>query len=60
MNQERRLTTMLMTVSEVATALRVSPATVRRWLTADDLHGVKVGKAWRIPETEVERVRNGR
>jgi acetyl-CoA synthetase len=55
-----RMMATLMTVSEVATALRVSPATVRRWLTADDLHGVKVGKAWRIPETEVDRIRNGR
>jgi excisionase family DNA binding protein len=51
--------TTLMTVAEVAANLRVSPATVRRWLIARDMEGVKVGKSWRVPSSEVDRIRNG-
>lgn len=46
----------MMTVVEVAEALRVSTATVRRHLISGDLHGVKVGKSWRVPLSEVDRV----
>lgn len=49
----------LMTTTEVAASLRVSVATVRRWLTNDDIHGVKVGRDWRIPASEVERIKHG-
>jgi excisionase family DNA binding protein len=49
----------LLTASEVGAALRVSPVTVRRWLLSGALRGVKVGGAWRIPQAEVDRVRNG-
>lgn len=53
------MTTDLLTVAEVAALLRVSPATVRRWLTAGDAKGVKVGKSWRVSQAEVDRIRYG-
>lgn len=53
------MTTDLLTVAEVAALLRVSPATVRRWLMAHDMRGVKVGASWRVPQSEVDRLRNG-
>ena len=33
----------LLTVDEVARRLKVHPETVRRWLRADQLHGVRFG-----------------
>jgi excisionase family DNA binding protein len=48
----------LLTVPEVAKALRVTPETVRRWLRSGKLRGVgpysRAG-GWRIRRSEVER-----
>lgn len=49
----------LLRVSEVATRLRLSEETVRRWLRRGRLHGVMFGSnkaGWRVPLAEVERV----
>ncbi len=45
----------LLTVSEVARAMRVSNMTVYRLIKGGDLPAVRVGKNYRIRETEVER-----
>jgi len=47
----------LMTAQEVATRLRVSRETVRRWLRDGKLKGFVVSDAagWRIPVSEVDR-----
>src|SRR5688572_22106536 len=38
-----------LTVSEVAHTLRVSADTVRRWLRAGKLQGLKFGQVYRVP-----------
>lgn len=48
----------LLTVAEVAKAVRASPATVRRWLREGRLHGLLPGGdrlGYRIRESEVNR-----
>jgi excisionase family DNA binding protein len=45
----------LMTVAEVATAMRVSNMTVYRLIKAGQLSAIRVGKNYRIRETEVDR-----
>ena len=45
----------LLTVSEVAAAMRVSNMTVYRLIKVGDLPAVRVGKNYRIRETDVER-----
>jgi excisionase family DNA binding protein len=40
-----------LTVKETARALRVTAGTVRRWLRTGRLHGVKIGHAYRVPES---------
>jgi excisionase family DNA binding protein len=53
------MTDLLLTVPEVATQLRITPKTVRRWLRAGTLHGVRLGGkkiGWRIPQGEVNRL----
>ncbi len=49
----------LLTVGEVAARLRTTPETVRRWLRAGRLQGVRLGGTklgYRIPASEVERL----
>jgi excisionase family DNA binding protein len=49
----------MLKVNEVADMVRVDPETVRRWLRAGELRGVRVGPgrgSYRIPESEVERM----
>lgn len=46
------------TVREVAKVLRVSERTIFRYMQPDakqKLNAFKVGKSWRIPETELNR-----
>jgi excisionase family DNA binding protein len=45
----------LLTVSEVAAAMRVSNMTVYRLIKTGELPAVRVGKNYRIRETDVER-----
>ncbi len=48
----------LLTVEEVAQYLRVSIHTVREMIKRGDLPAVKVGKAYRIKQNEVEKFVN--
>jgi excisionase family DNA binding protein len=45
----------LLTVGEVAEAMRVSNMTVYRMIKAGQLAAIRVGKNYRIRETDVER-----
>jgi excisionase family DNA binding protein len=45
----------LLTVSEVAAAMRVSNMTVYRMIKAGELPAMRVGKNYRIRERDVER-----
>jgi excisionase family DNA binding protein len=45
----------LLTVGEVAHAMRVSNMTVYRMIKAGDLAAIRVGKNYRIPESDVRR-----
>ena len=42
----------LLTVSEMATRLSLTPATVRKWARTGRLAAVKCGDDWRFPEGE--------
>jgi len=44
-----------LTVAEVADLMRVSTMTVYRLIKAGDLAAVRVGRSYRIPDTEVDR-----
>ncbi len=46
---------MLLTVAEVAASVRVSKMTVYRLIKGGDLPAVRVGKNFRIRESDVER-----
>jgi excisionase family DNA binding protein len=45
----------LLTVSEVAERLRVTPLTIRRWLKSGDLVGIQLGDraGWRISQDDL-------
>ena len=45
----------LLTVAEVAASMRVSNITVYRLIKSGDLPAVRIGKNFRIRESEVER-----
>lgn len=44
----------LMTPTEAAARLNISPVTLADWLRAGKLEGVKVGRLWRISETALQ------
>jgi excisionase family DNA binding protein len=44
----------MLTLEEVAQRLKISIKTVRRWLQQGRLTGIKMGKLWRVRETELE------
>ena len=49
----------VLTVAEVAKRLRIHPVTLRGWLKAGKVRGVRLGGSragWRIPASEVARV----
>jgi excisionase family DNA binding protein len=46
----------LMTVAEVAQALRVKPATIRAWVLRRKINSYRVGRAVRISAEEIERI----
>ena len=50
----------LLTVGEVATALRVSPMTIYRLIHGGELGAVRVGKSYRIRESDLEAYLSGR
>ncbi len=43
-------------VREVAELLRVHRATVNEWIRQGRIRAVRVGKLWRIPDSEVKRI----
>ena len=44
------------TVDELAQSLRLHRDTVIRWISEGKIKGFRVGRAWRIPDSEVIRV----
>lgn len=44
----------LYTVEQAAEKLQVDPETIRIWLRAGKLKGIKVGRLWRIREENLE------
>ena len=44
----------LFTVEDAAKVLLVKPTTVREWLKAGKLKGMKMGHLWRVRESELE------
>lgn len=46
----------LLTVNETAERLGMKPATIRLWLAQRKLGHVKLSRAVRVPESEVERM----
>lgn len=50
----------LLTVSEVASTMRVSNMTVYRLIKRGELAAVRVGKSYRIRETDLERFLDAR
>ncbi len=44
----------LLTPEDAAERLAVSPKSIRDWLRAGKLKGVKAGKLWRIHESDLE------
>lgn len=53
--QERQVSTK----AEVATALGVSEKTVRRRIADGSIRAIRLGRAVRVPNVEVERLLNG-
>ena len=47
------------TTEETANALKVRVETVRRWLRDGTITGRKLGKSWRIPESEIAKLGDG-
>ena len=44
----------LLTPEDAAKALVVKPETVREWLRTGKLKGVKMGRLWRVRESDLE------
>ena len=44
----------LLTVEDAAKVLLVKPTTVREWLKAGKLKGMKMGRLWRVWKSELE------
>lgn len=47
----------LLTVSQAADALSASTQTIRNWIRAGRLRGVRIGNRFLIPRAEVDRMR---
>ncbi len=46
----------MFSVDEAATILGIHPMTVRKWLSAGIIRGVKVGRLWRIPDSALDEI----
>lgn len=46
----------LLSIKDVAKILKVSQTTVRRMLARGELKGVRVGRLWRIAQSEIDRI----
>jgi excisionase family DNA binding protein len=49
----------VLTIHEAAARLKLKPETVRDWLKAGKLKGVKLGRVWRIDAEALERLLAG-
>lgn len=43
-----------LTVEEVAEMLRLNTVTIYRWLRNNQLRGIKLGKEWRIKDSDLQ------
>jgi excisionase family DNA binding protein len=48
-----------LTVEEAAKRLKVTPYTMREYLKAKKVRGVKVSRQWRVPESALTELANG-
>ena len=46
----------MLSVSQAAQALGLKPGTIRAWISQRKLGHVKLGRAVRVPRTEIERL----
>jgi len=46
----------LFRIDDVSKILKVSQTTVRRMLARGELKGVRVGRLWRITQSEIDRI----
>lgn len=46
----------LYTLEEAAQVLKVSERSLAEWLRKGKIRGVKIGRAWRIPESALDEV----
>ena len=44
----------LYTLKEASEALGISPLTLRKWIIAGQIVGAKIGKQWRVTETDLQ------
>lgn len=52
----RRIPTRFYTTGDLARILAVRPKTVRTWIEDGQVNAVKVGRQWRIPMSELDRL----
>ena len=53
-NKINRTQDPLLTIPEVASALRVSEKTIRRWIHAEILPAAKLGAQWRVRSRDLQ------
>ncbi|GAH57601.1 unnamed protein product, partial [marine sediment metagenome] len=46
----------LLTIKDVAEILKVSQGTIRRMLDRGELKGIRIGRLWRIAQSEIDRL----
>jgi excisionase family DNA binding protein len=49
----------VLTIQEACARLKLKPETVRDWLKAGRLKGVKLGRVWRVDAEDLERMLRG-
>jgi excisionase family DNA binding protein len=49
----------VLTIEEAAARLKLTPQTVRDWLKAGKLKGVKLGRVWRVDAEALDRLLAG-
>jgi excisionase family DNA binding protein len=49
----------VLTIEEAAARLKLKPQTVRDWLNAGKLKGVKLGRVWRVDAEALDRLLSG-
>ena len=49
----------VLTIEEAAARLKLKPDTVRDWVKAGKVKGVKLGRVWRVDAEDLERLLRG-